>query len=154
MDGIEHGVDVQAAQATVTIRWQRGQVEVGEDASTKLVEEVGNFHGEVAHQCPPSPATSTPPNRYCFSTASKMMSDFTPAPRSGPDIAADAEAAALIRVLGLLANVEPPPVRSQRHFPRFTRLVCQMLPVVVFVALIFIVHSDSCCTLKVSWAVM
>ena len=44
-----------------------------------------------------------------------MVCDFTQALCSGQDIAADAEAAALIRVLGLLAQVEPPPVRSQRH---------------------------------------
>ena len=41
--GSEHGVAVQAA----TVRWQRGQVEPGEVASTKLVEEVGNFLGEI-----------------------------------------------------------------------------------------------------------
>ena len=44
MHGSENGKDVQAA----TIRWQLGQVEAGEVASTKLVEEVGNFQGELA----------------------------------------------------------------------------------------------------------
>ena len=44
MHGSEHGKDIQAA----TIRWQREKVEAGEVASTKLVEEVGNFLGKVA----------------------------------------------------------------------------------------------------------
>ena len=103
--GIEHGVDVNAA----TIRGQRGQVEAWEVASMKLVEEVCNFLQEVAQltelaephlisahhllpsQCPRTNVV-TPP-------ASKMVGYLTPALRSGPDIAADAEAAALIRVL-------------------------------------------------------
>ena len=37
-------------------------------------------------------------------------SDFTPALRSGSDIAADAKAAALILVLYLLTHVGPPPI--------------------------------------------
>ena len=49
-----------------------------------------------------------------------MVGYLTPALHSGPDIAADAEAAALIRVLGLLAHVGPPPVRSQRYLHLLT----------------------------------
>ena len=44
-DGSEHGVDVQAAK----LGGQRGQVEVEEVASTKLVEEVCNFR-KIARQ--------------------------------------------------------------------------------------------------------
>ena len=44
------------------------------------------------HQCPPSLATSIPPNLYCsiprLEQARKMVSGFTPALRSRPDIAA------------------------------------------------------------------
>ena len=74
-------------------------------------------------------------------------SDFTPALRSGPDIAADAEAAALIRVLYPLTHVGPPPILSQRYLHLFTRFTCQVLPVVVLVALIFVVYS--CCIVKI-----
>ena len=65
------------------------QVEAGEVASTKLVEEVGNFLGEVAqltelaeahlisahHLLPPQ----RPPTDIVLSPASKMVCDFTPA---------------------------------------------------------------------------
>ena len=79
MHGTEHGVDVRAA----TIRWQRGQVEAGEVASTKLVEEVGNFLVEVAQlaelaeahlisvhhllplQRPPTNIVLSSPRRWC-----------------------------------------------------------------------------------------
>ena len=104
--GIEHGVDVNAA----TIRGQRGQVEAWEVASIKLVEEVCNFLREVAqftelaephlisahHLLPPQ----RPPTNIVLPPTSKMVGDLTPALRSGPNIAADAEAAALIRGSG------------------------------------------------------
>ena len=106
-------------------------------ASTKLVKEVSNFLGEVAqlaelaeahlisahHLLPPQ----RPPTDIVLSPASKMECDFTQAFRAGPNIAADPEAAALLRVLGLLAHVEPPPVRSQRHLNGFTSIVCHVL---------------------------
>ena len=107
------------------IRGQWGQVEAWEVVSMKLVEEVCNFLREVAqlaqlaephlisaHHLLPS---QRPPTNVVTPPASKMVGDLTPALRSGPDIAADAETAALIRVLGLLTHVGPPPVRSQRN---------------------------------------
>jgi len=156
--GTEQGVDIQAA----TIRGQRGQVEAWEVASMKLEEEVCNFLREVAqftelaephlisahHLLPPQ----RPPTNIVLPPTSKMVGDLTPALRSGPNIAADAEAAALILVLGLLAHVGPPPVRSQRYLHLLTGFACHMLPVVVLVALISVV--DSSWTTKLLSAVM
>ena len=119
------------------------------------MEEVGNFLGEVAQLAELAEAhlisahQLLPP--HVLSPASKMVCDFTPALRAGPNIAADAEAGTLIRGLCLLAHIGPPPVRPQRQLNRFTRNVCHVLPVVVLVVFIFVV--DSCCTLKILWSV-
>ena len=118
--GIEHGVDVNAA----TIRGQRGQVEAWEVASMKLVEEVCNFLREVAqlaqlaephlisaHHLLPS---QRPPTNVVTPPTSKMVGDLTPALRSGPDIAADAETAAISSGVSARAAVKQCRILSVR----------------------------------------
>ena len=136
-----------------------GQVKVGQVASMKLMEEFGNFFGRqhswqslqnrtssvpsAHHLLPPQ----CPPTYIVLSPSLKMVSDsdFTPALRSGSDIAADAKAAALILVLYLLTHVGPPPI-LQQSLHLFTRFAYQVLPVEVRIALIFVI--DSCCIMK------
>jgi len=71
-----------------------------------------------------------------------MVGDLTPPLRPGPDIAADAQAAAMVRVLpSLRTQVGPPPVRPKGDLARLLGLV---LPVVILEA--FIAVIDAGCT--------
>jgi hypothetical protein len=115
----------------------------------KLMEKVGYLLWEVAnlvvcakpdsvcanHLLPPQRSPTT----VVFPTAAQMVGYFTSPLRTGPDIASDAQTAALVLFTSLLAQVCPPPISSQwgvLHFSRLTRLV---LPVVVFESRISIV---------------
>ena len=77
--------------------------------------------------------------------SSQMMGDLTPPLRPGPDIAADAQAAAMVRVLtrltSLRAQVGPPSVRPEGDLARLPGLV---LPVVILEA--FVAVIDAGCT--------
>ena len=118
------------------------------------MEEVGNLFGEVAqlavlakpylvgayHLLPPQ----RPPANVVITPSSKMVGDLTPPLSTGPDIASDAQAAALVWVLAL-SQIHPPPVRSQRGLYNAVSITSFMLPVVLFKAFIAIV--DSRCTI-------
>ena len=117
------------------------------------MEKVGNFLREVFYLAmltephilregllPPQRA----PTAVVSPTTTQMVGDLTPPLRTGPDIAADAEAAAQVLFPGLLAKVRPPPVRSQVDLHHETRFTGLMLPVVVLEALVFVV--DARCT--------
>jgi hypothetical protein len=148
VDGPQHGVDIQAA----TIRGQRRQSKATKVIGVKLVEEVGNFLREVAqlavltkphlvgadHLLPPQRT----PTDVMGPASSQMMGDLTPPLRPGPDIAADAQAAAMVRVLtSLRAQVGPPSVRPEGDLARLLGLV---LPVVILEAFVAVV--DAGCT--------
>ena len=113
------------------------------------MKKVGYFLREVAqlvvnaephsagadHLLPPQRT----PSAVVTPTTSQIVCDLTPPLRTGPDIAADAQTAALILLTSLLAQVRPSPIRSQGDHllnPRCTGLV---LPVVVLEPLISIV---------------
>jgi len=148
VDGPQHGVDIQAA----TIRGQRRKSEATKVISVKLVEEIGNFLREIAQLAVLTethlvganhllPSQRTPAN-ISSTASSQMVGDLTPPLRSGPDIAADAQAAAMVRVLpSLRAQVGPPPVRPEGDLARLLGLV---LPVVILEAFIAVV--DAGCT--------
>jgi hypothetical protein len=71
--------------------------------------------------------------------SSQMMGDLTPPLRPGPDIAADAQAAAMVRVLtSLRAQVGPPSVRPEGDLARLLGLV---LPVVILEAFVAVVNA-------------
>jgi len=91
----------------------------------KLVQEICNFFWEEAnlsvlsepqlvcadHLLPPQRT----PTEVVFPTSSQMVGDLTPPQGPGPDIAADAKAAALVRVLlPFCTQIGPPPISSQR----------------------------------------
>ena len=61
------------------------------------------------HLLPPQ----RPPANVVITPSSKMVGDLTQPLSTGPDIAADAQTAALVWVL-TLSQIYPPPVRSQR----------------------------------------
>ena len=91
--------------------------------ASKLVKGVSNFWGEVAqlavlakqylvganHLLSPQ----RPPASIVVTPSSKMVGNLTPPQSTGPDIAADAQTAALVQVI-VLPQIRPPPVRSQR----------------------------------------
>ena len=148
VDGPQHGVDIQAA----TIRGQRRQSKATKVIGVKLVEEIGNFLRKVAqlavltephlvgadHLLPPQ---RTPAN-VASTASSQMVGDLTPPLRPGPDSAADAQAAAMVRVLpSLRTQVGPPPVRPKGDLARLLGLV---LPVVILEA--FVAVIDAGCT--------
>ena len=86
------------------------------------MDKVGNFFEEVAqlavltkqylvgayHLLPPQ----RPPANVVVTPSSKMMGDLTPTQSTGPDIAEDAQTAALVRVIAL-PQILPLPVRSE-----------------------------------------
>jgi hypothetical protein len=115
----------------------------------KLVEEIGNFLWEIAklamltephlvsadHLLPPQ----CTPTDVASSASSQMVGDLTPPLSSGPDIAADAQAAALFRVFSSFsAQVGPPPVRPERDLATLLSLV---LPVIFLKAFIAVVNA-------------
>ena len=118
----------------------------------KLVQENRNFFREQAnlavlseqhlvgadHLLPPQ---RTPPE-VVFPTSLQVVGDLTPPQGPGPDIAADAKAAALVRVLlPFGTQIGPPPISWQRC--SFGSAV-KAHPVVVLKAWIVVV--DACCT--------
>ena len=148
VDGRKHGVYVN----TATIRWKWRQSEARKVICVKLVQEIRNFFREEANltvlaephlvgadHLLPSQRT---PSEVVFPASSQVVGDLTPPQGPGPDIAADAKAAALVRVLlPFGTQIGPPPISWQRG--SFGSAV-KAHPVVVLKAWIVVV--DTCCT--------
>ena len=108
----------------------------------KLVKKVGDFLRDVTQlvKCQPSPVTSAHPNQ-CFDATKHLVGDVTQPLCTGPDIAADAEAAATVWIVALPPLILPPLICSQRSFHYAAQITCLILPVVRFEALIPIIDS-------------
>ena len=105
------------------IGWQVGQAKAQEVVGEKLVEKVCYFLREVTqlavcakthsvcadHLLPPQSSPTT----VVLPTTVQTMGDFTSPLRTGPDIASDAQTAALVLFTSLLAQVRPPPISSK-----------------------------------------
>ena len=79
------------------------------------------------------------PTEVVFPTSSQVVGDLTPPQGPGPDIAADAKAAALVRVLlPFCTQIGPPPISSQRSY--FESAV-KAHPVVVLKAWIVVIDA-------------
>jgi len=107
-----------------------------------LMEKVGYFLWEVAnlavcakpdsvsadHLLPPQRSPTT----VVFPTTAQLVGYFTSPLRTCPDIASDAQTAALVLFTSLLAQVRPPPISSQWGILHCSRLTGLVLPVIVF----------------------
>jgi hypothetical protein len=141
----QHCMDVQAT----AIGWQVGKAKTREVVGKKLVEKVCYFLREVTqlavfakthsvcadHLLPPQSSPTT----VVLPTTMQTMGDFTSPLRTGPDIASDAQTAALVLFTSLLAQVRPPPIRSKWGVLHYSGLTGLVLPVVVFKSRISIV---------------